>query len=216
MKSKLTLPIILALIILVIDQSLKIWIKTNMALHDTFSLFGNWGFIYYTENPGMAFGYRFGGEIGKIMLTLFRIAAVVFIAWYIYKLAKRELSKGLLICASLIWAGAVGNIIDSTFYGLIFNSGTTYSAELGMWQEYSGISLMNFEGYSPLFKGCVVDMFYFPLIEGHFPDWLPFWGGESFVFFRPIFNVADSAITVGVAIMLIFYRKHIMSLLSNE
>ncbi len=180
-----------------------------MALNDAYSLFGNWALIHYIENPGMAFGYKFGGEAGKMFLTLFRIIAVGVIAWYMWRLAKREVSRGLLVCLSLILAGAIGNIIDSTFYGLIFDTGTSYNSELGVWQEYSGISQMNFEGYAPLFKGCVVDMFYFPMINGNFPAWFPFWGGESFTFFKPIFNVADSAITVGVAIMLIFHKKDI-------
>lgn len=207
MKSKLSLPLILTAVIIILDQALKIWIKTNMQLNDMIPMFGNWGYLLYTENPGMAFGFKFGGEIGKVLLTIFRILAVAGITWYLFDLAKRNAPKGLLISFAMILAGAIGNIIDSSIYGLIFNSGTTYNAEIGMWQEYSGVSLLNFQGYAPAFKGCVVDMFYFPLISGHFPEWLPFWGGESFTFFKPIFNVADSAITVGVAIILIFHRK---------
>ncbi len=207
MNSKLRLSLILTFIILVLDQSLKIWVKTNMSLNESFSLFGNWGFINYIENPGMAFGYKFGGEVGKILLTLFRIAAVVVISIYIIKLSKRATSNGFIVCLSLVFAGAIGNILDSTFYGLMFDSGTHYNAALGVWQEYSGVSQLNFEGYAPIFKGCVVDMFYFPMINGNFPDWFPIWGGERFTFFKPIFNVADSAITVGVAIILIFYKN---------
>ncbi len=208
MKSNLTLPIIISIFILFLDQGLKIWVKTNMALNDIIPLFDNWGYLLYTENPGMAFGYKFGGELGKILLTVFRIIAVVAIAWYIVDLAKKYAPTGLLISFSLVLAGAIGNIIDSALYGVLFDTGTSYNAQLAAWQEYSGISKLNFEGYAPAFKGCVVDMFYFPLIEGHFPSWFPFWGGESFTFFKPIFNVADSAITVGVAVMLIFYRKY--------
>ncbi len=219
MNSKLRLPLILTFIVLILDQSLKIWVKTNMSINETFPLLGDWGFIHYIENPGMAFGYKFGGEVGKIILTLFRIAAVVLIAIYILKLSKKTESKSFIVCLSLILAGAIGNILDSTFYGLMFNSGTSYNSTLGIWQEYSGISKLNFEGYAPIFKGCVVDMFYFPIINGNFPDWFPIWGGERFTFFKPIFNVADSAITVGVAIILLFHKKDLQlstNLVSNE
>ena len=207
MNPRLRLPLILVVIIIILDQVLKIWIKTNLELNDVVPLFGDWGFLLYTENPGMAFGYKFGGDTGKVILTLFRIVAVIGISWYLVDLAKKSSPKGLLISFGLILAGAIGNIIDSSIYGMLFDTGTTYNAEIGRWQEYSGISTMNFEGYAPAFKGCVVDMFYFPLIEGHFPSWFPVWGGESFTFFRPVFNVADSAITVGVASILIFHRK---------
>lgn len=207
MNPKLRLPLILVAIIIIIDQALKIWIKTSLELNDVIPIFGDWGFLLYTENPGMAFGYKFGGETGKVILTLFRIAAVIGISWYLVDLARKNSPRGLLISFGLILAGAIGNIIDSSLYGLIFDSGTTFNAELGRWQEYAGVSKLNFEGYAPAFKGCVVDMFYFPLIEGHFPSWFPVWGGESFTFFRPVFNVADSAITVGVASILIFHRK---------
>jgi signal peptidase II len=207
MNPKLRLPLILVAVIIILDQALKIWIKTSLELNDVIPMFGDWGFLLYTENPGMAFGYKFGGEMGKVILTLFRIAAVFGIFWYLIDLAKKNSPKGLLISFGLILAGAIGNIIDSSFYGLLFDSGTTFNAELGRWQEYSGVSSLNFEGYAPMFKGCVVDMFYFPLIEGHFPSWFPIWGGESFTFFRPVFNIADSAITVGVTSILIFHRK---------
>ncbi len=207
MNPKLRLPLILVAIIIIVDQALKIWIKTNLELNDVIPMFDDWGFLLYTENPGMAFGYKFGGEAGKIILTLFRIFAVFGISWYLVDLAKKNSPKGLLISFGLILAGAIGNIIDSSLYGLIFDTGTTFNAELGRWQEYAGVSKLNFEGYAPAFKGCVVDMFYFPLIEGHFPGWFPIWGGESFTFFRPVFNIADSAITVGVASILIFHKR---------
>ncbi len=206
MNSKLRLPLILTIIIIILDQGLKIWVKTSMQLNDMIPLFGNWGYLLYTENPGMAFGFKFGGEIGKVLLTVFRIVAVVGISWYFVELSKKNAPKGLLISFALILAGAIGNIIDSSVYGLIFDSGTTFNSQMGIWQEYSGISQMNFQGYAPAFKGCVVDMFYFPIIKGHFPEWMPMWGGQSFTFFKPIFNIADSAITVGVAIILIFHR----------
>ena len=164
----------------------------------------------------MAFGYKFGGETGKVILTLFRIVAVFGISWYLVDLARKNSPKGLLISFGLILAGAIGNIMDSTIYGLIFDSGTTYNTELGRWQEYAGISSLNFEGYAPAFKGCVVDMFYFPILEGHFPNWLPIWGGEPFTFFRPVFNIADSAITVGVASILLFHRRFFKHSSSKE
>jgi signal peptidase II len=197
MNSKLRLPLMLAVLILILDQALKIWIKTSLPLNEDIKLFGNWGYILFTENPGMAFGYKFGGEAGKIALTIFRIIAVVGIAWYLSDLAKKNAPKGLLVSFALILAGALGNIIDSVFYGVIFSSSVGQVAEIFPAEG----------GYGKFLQGEVVDMFYFPMIVGRFPSWFPIWGGEPFTFFRPVFNIADSAITVGVASILIFHRK---------
>ncbi len=197
MNSKLRIPIILVIVVLILDQVLKFYIKTNMKLNDVIPLFGNWGYILFTENPGMAFGFKFGGEAGKIALTLFRMVAVVGICWYLVDLARKNAPKGLLISFALILAGAIGNIFDSVFYGLIFSHSAGQVAELF---PAAG-------GYGKVLRGEVVDMFYFPIVEGHFPSWFPIWSNESFTFFRPVFNLADSAITVGVAIILIFHRK---------
>jgi len=197
MISKLKLPLILVIVVLIIDQVLKIWIKTNLQLNEVIPIFGNWGFILFTENPGMAFGLTFGGEWGKLFLTIFRMVAVVGISWYIVDLARKNAPIGLLISFGLILAGAIGNIIDSAFYGMIFNSSLGQVAELF---PAGG-------GYGKFLHGEVVDMFYFPIIKGHFPEWFPFWSGEDFTFFRPVFNVADSAITVGVALILVFHKR---------
>jgi signal peptidase II len=197
MISKLKIPIILVISVLFLDQALKIWVKTNLQLNEAIQIFGKRGFILFTENPGMAFGFAFGGEWGKLSLTIFRMIASVGIAWYIYDLAKKDAPKGLLISFGLILAGAIGNIIDSAFYGVIFSSSAGHIAEIF---PAGG-------GYGKFLHGEVVDMFYFPLIEGHFPSWFPFWGGESFTFFRPVFNIADSSITSGVALILIFHRR---------
>jgi signal peptidase II len=197
MFAKLRIPVILAISIIFIDQALKIWIKTNLELNHVIEIFGQWGYILFTENPGMAFGISFGGEWGKLVLTLFRMVAVVGIGWYIYDLAKKEAPRGLLISFALIMAGAIGNIIDSVFYGVIFSSSAGQVAQF----------LPEGGGYGKWLHGEVVDMFYFPIINGHFPGWFPFWGGEPFTFFRPVFNVADSAITTGVFLILLFHRK---------
>lgn len=192
-----TKSITIILLILFFDQVLKIWIKTNLMLGDEIIIAKNWFIIHFVENNGMAFGLEFGNSIGKYFLSVFRIVAVGAIGWYISKLWKREAPFGVIACFSLIMAGAIGNIIDSAFYGLIFNE--SYGQVATLFPPEGG--------YSSFLQGRVVDMFYFPLISGNYPSWLPFVGGDDFVFFRPVFNMADSSITVGIISILIFYRK---------
>ena len=168
-----------------------------MYLGQEYSILGNWFIIHFTENEGMAFGFSFGGETGKLFLSIFRIAAVIGIVWYLYSIIKKKAPQGFIISVSLIFAGALGNIIDSAFYGIIFND-STY--QLATFLPEGG-------GYSRFLHGKVVDMFYFPVIEGYFPDWFPFWSSEHFIFFRPVFNIADSVITIGVSLIIIFQKK---------
>lgn len=182
--------------VLCVDQLLKFWIKTNMQLGEEINVIGNWFIIHFTENYGMAFGMEFGGEWGKIFLTILRIIACCVIAWYIYYLSKKKANQWLIVSIALILAGALGNIIDSVFYGVLFSDSIFQTAQF----------LPADGGYASLWHGRVVDMFYFPLFEGHFPQWFPFWSGEQFLFFRPVFNIADSSITVGVALILIFQK----------
>ena len=190
--------IILIVLVLIADQALKIWIKTNMMLGQEFKIFDDWFIIHFIENNGMAFGMEFGGELGKWILSIFRIIAVTAIVFYLRYLIREKAPQGLILAISLIFAGAVGNIIDSAFYGMIFNESYGQVAQLFPPEG----------GYSSFLHGKVVDMFYFPVIEGNWPQWLPFWGGEKFIFFRPVFNIADSSITVGVFIILLFQRKY--------
>jgi signal peptidase II len=185
-------------IVLFIDQALKLWIKTHMSLGQEFHVAGNWFIIHFTENNGMAFGLQFAGGYGKLALSLFRIFAVGFLGWYIFRLAKSKTSFGVIFCFSLILAGAMGNIIDSALYGMVFSESTYF--DLARFLPAEG-------GYSTFLHGKVVDMFYFPILEGNYPQWLPILGGEHFIFFRPVFNVADSAITCGVISLLIFQRQ---------
>jgi len=168
-----------------------------MMLGDEIVIAKNWFIIHFVENNGMAFGLEFGNNIGKYFLSIFRLIAIGAIGWYITKLWKREVPFGLIACFSLIMAGAIGNILDSAFYGLIFNESYGHVASIF---PAGG-------GYSSFLQGRVVDMFYFPLISGHYPHWIPFVGGDDFIFFRPVFNLADSSITVGITLILIFYRK---------
>jgi signal peptidase II len=183
-------------ILVLADQILKIWIKTHMKLGQEFQIF-DWFIIHFTENNGMAFGMEFGGATGKMFLTLFRIIVVTAGIYYVKSIIKPHFPNGALIALGLIIGGAIGNIIDSSFYGLVFN------------ESYNNVAtfLPQNGGYAPFLHGKVVDMFYFPLINSHFPNWLPIWGGEHFIFFRPIFNIADAGISVGIFLILLFYRK---------
>ena len=194
-----TFVILLVLLILGLDQGLKIWIKTNLEYGEEFNILGlDWARIHFVENEGMAFGLTLGGSYGKLILSLFRIVVVSFLGYYIYQLIKEKISFGMLASISLILAGALGNILDSAFYGLIFSESPYHGGLAEMFPEGGG--------YAGFLYGKVVDMFYFPMFKGVFPEWFPMWGGDSFLFFRPVFNVADAAITVGVASVILFYR----------
>ncbi|WP_165042970.1 lipoprotein signal peptidase [Dysgonomonas sp. ZJ709] len=202
-KNRGLIAILVIALVIIIDQASKIWVKTNMSLYETIEI-TSWFKIYFVENNGMAFGME---VIGKLFLSLFRIVAIGFIGYYLYTLVKKQYSKGYIACIALILAGAFGNIIDSVFYGEIFSA--SYQGHVA-----SFVSLG--DGYSSWLHGKVVDMLYFPLIEGTFPSWLPMWGGENFIFFSPIFNIADSAITVGIFILLLFYRKTLSQSLEKK
>jgi signal peptidase II len=195
--SKGKLAILIVLLVLLIDQCVKFWIKTHMIIGEEFNVAGNWFIIHFTENNGMAFGIEFFGKAGKYILSIFRIAAVVVIGFYIFRMTKREIKTGYVVAVALIMAGALGNIIDSALYGIIFNN--SYN-QLASFMPAGG-------GYAGFLQGRVVDMLYFPVIQGHWPAWSPYHPTEEFTFFRPIFNIADSAITSGMALILLFYRK---------
>lgn len=192
--------IALILFVLIIDQALKIWIKTNFQYGEEMYIFGlEWARLHFVENEGMAFGITLGGEYGKLALSLFRIAAVGFLIYYLRMLIKAQASFGLVACFALILAGAIGNIIDSAFYGVIFSESPYHAPGVATMFPEGG-------GYSSFLHGRVVDMFYFPMFDGTLPSWFPIWGGEYFQFFRPVFNVADASITTGVLSLLLFHR----------
>lgn len=191
-----------ALLLLIIDQAIKIWVKTHMMLGESVKV-TDWFYIYFTENPGMAFGWE---VFDKLFLTIFRIIASVVIAWLISKVVKGRYSIGFLLCFVAIFAGAVGNIIDSVFYGEIFSHSYGQLATLFPAEG----------GYAGWLHGKVVDMFYFPIINTTWPDWMPFWGGEELIFFRPIFNFADACISVGVICLILFYTHSFSNLLGGD
>lgn len=210
--------ILLIVLILVADQVLKIWVKTNMPLSyhwDTshhpltpydrgirpFGDDAEWAQIYFVENEGMAWGWKFGGEIGKMSLTLFRMVAVLFGVWYIREIMKKKQHPGFIVCVGLIFAGALGNLIDSMFYGLIFDE-STYTSVAKIFPD---------RGYAGFLHGKVVDMFYFPIIRSQYPEWMPFVGGDEFEFFSPVFNIADASISVGVITLLIFQKRFLQT-----
>lgn len=190
--------------VLLLDQTSKVWVKLNMHLNESIPVLGDWFYIHFIENPGMAFGLEFWGESGKLLLTSFRLFAAAGFTWYMLKLVREKAHPGLIYSIALVLAGAVGNIIDSVFYGVIFSESPVFSTETARFLPPEG-------GYATLLHGHVVDMLYFPVIEGHWPEWVPYLGGDRFQFFRPVFNIADSAISIGlVAIVLgqkAFFKK---------
>lgn len=188
-------PLLLIIGILLLDQIVKFWVKTHMYLGEEIR-FADWAIIHFTENNGMAFGMEFGGEYGKVFLTSFRLLFVVAIFFYLKKVVKEKANKLYIYCIAMVIAGATGNIIDSVFYGKIFNG-----------SEFQIASFMPEQGYASWMHGRVVDMFYFPILNGHFPTWFPLWGGDEFVFFRPVFNVADASISVSVILMILFQKR---------
>ena len=183
------LAAVIVIAVLFFDQWLKIWVLKHMYLGQTKSMLGNWFFLHFTENNGMAFGIELGGVTGKLILTAFRLLAVVGIIWYLIKQVNSKVHNGLIVCISLILAGAIGNIIDSVFYGVWFTDYVTYDDK------------------GKFFLGRVVDMLYFPIIETRYPSWFPFWGGQDLTFFRPIFNIADASISSGIFAIIVFQKK---------
>lgn len=193
------ISLLIICVVLIIDQWIKIEVKTNMALGDSYHV-ASWFQIYFIENNGMAYGMTF---INKIVLSLFRIIAVCFIGYYISKQIKQNAGMGYIVCLSLVLAGAAGNILDSMFYGMMFSESTAFSVSTFVgWGN----------GYAPFLMGKVVDMFYFPIINTTWPSWFPIWGGERFIFFSPVFNFADSCISVGVILLLLFFRKQLATI----
>ena len=194
---------LIILLIVIADQALKIYVKTHYHVDEAHFVLGHWFQLYFIENEGMAYGWKFGGEAGKIILTLFRLAAVIFGIFYIKKIVERKYNRAFIVCVALIFAGALGNLIDSMFYGLIFEDSTVFPSNVA--------HLFPAHGYAGFLHGKVVDMLYFPLIQSHFPSWFPLWGGQPFIFFSPIFNIADASISIGIIAIFVFQKKFFSS-----
>ncbi len=192
---------LIVFVLLLIDQAVKIWIKTHMTIGESIPVFGDWFQIYFIENNGMAFGMQFGGAIGKFFLTALRLVLIGVIIYYVKKLIESGSSRAFLTGVALILVGAIGNVIDSMLYGIVFSE-SNFTQVASLFPEGGG--------YAPFMFGKVVDMLYFPIIDTTLPQWFPFKGGEQFIFFRPIFNIADSCITIGVFYLLLFKRKELM------
>ena len=190
------LALLLVIASIVIDQVIKIWVKTSMTLHESIRV-TDWFYISFIENNGMAYGMQIGS---KLALSLFRVVAISLLAYYLWLQVRRHARTGYIVCLAMVLAGALGNLIDCMFYGMVFNASspayTSYFVPFGT-------------GYAPFLMGKVVDMFYFPLIVTTWPEWVPVWGGQEFIFFSPVFNYADANISVGVVLLLLFYRKEI-------
>ncbi len=192
--------IFIVLIVIVCDQLLKYYIKTHFYYGQEVNVIGHWFRLHFIENEGMAFGMRLGNaDIGKVILTLFRLVAVILGFFMLKSLVVKKYSKGAIICGSLILAGALGNLIDSMFYGMIFTESSYHLANVAQVGQ----------GYAHFLHGRVVDMLYFPIVDTHMPGWVPFIGGSDFVFFEPVFNIADAAISVGV-LTLVFFQKRLI------
>ncbi len=210
--------LLIILVIILADQFLKIYIKTNFANGDEVKVMGNWFRLHFIENEGMAYGMKLSESvIGKILLSSFRLVAVVFGFFLLHKLVKKGYAKGAIICGSLILAGALGNLLDSMFYGLIFTD-SPVSCYSGYYEELSSLvknhnraAVAHFtsfgHGYGKFLQGKVVDMLYFPIVDTRMPGWVPFLGGKNFIFFEPVFNIADAAISVGVLTLVLFQQK---------
>ena len=196
MLTKGRMATLLVVAILLVDQAIKLWVKTNMHLHESLHV-TDWFYISFIENNGMAYGMQLGS---KLVLSLFRLVAIGLLTWYLWQQVKKQARWGYIVCLAMILAGASGNLIDCMFYGLCFEASTPYHVA----------SMVSFgDGYAPFLMGKVGDMFYFPLIVTTWPEWVPFWGGDEFIFFSPVFNFADASISVGVVALLLFYRKEI-------
>ena len=198
---KIRTVVITILAIIIADQALKIWVKTGMNYGEQIPVLGSWFRLFFIENEGMAWGWKFGGEWGKLALTLFRLVAVIFGVFYIRGIVRKKYHRGFILCVAMIFAGALGNLIDSMFYGLIFSASGDSVAGLATMFPPGG-------GYAGFLHGKVVDMLYLPIIEEKMmPSWVPIWGGEKFTFFSPIFNIADASISIGVIVILLFQKR---------